>query len=254
MIPYSNVKPEQLLDTISVRKVACSALEVDVSSSFILNRFQLVTKSKGRHTNPGIEAIWNDESMRRQKLVEKHAAAGEEEKEQAVGKVNLPECSFLNANYTFQVPELKLPETQERNLVEIAESDVFYRTALESKLMTLEQSTMSEQTLADQTSLANATMQTTIVPPTSKEQRRTWNLQKLLANTVYPEECSQDQQQHLVNASFIQNHVTCSSGSSVSLPVARDDSECLDETLVDEELILSLSQPHGAMPHDATCG
>ncbi|KAH8290298.1 hypothetical protein KR054_001671 [Drosophila jambulina] len=233
VVPYPNVKPAQLLDTISVKKVACSALEVDVSSSFILNRFQLVTKGKGRHTNPGIEAIWNDESMRRQKLVDKHTAAGEEEKVQGV-------------------PELKLPETQERLLVERAESDIFYRTALESKLMTLEQSTLSEQTLADQTSVANVTMQTTL--PTSKEQRRTWNLQKLLANAVYPEECSQDQQQHLVNASFIQNHVACSSGSgsNVSLPIARDDSEYMDATLVDEELILSLSQPHGAMPHDAT--
>ncbi|XP_017025136.1 DNA polymerase zeta catalytic subunit isoform X1 [Drosophila kikkawai] len=233
VVPYPNVKPAQLLDTISVRKVACSALEVDVSSSFILNRFQLVTKSKGRHTNPGIEAIWNDESMRRQKLVEKHTAAGEEEKVQAV-------------------PELKLPETQERLLVERAESDIFYRTALESKLMTLEQSTLSDQTLSDQTSVANVTMQTTL--PSSKEQRRTWNLQKLLANAVYPEECSQDQQQLLVNASFIQNHVACSSGSgsNVSLPVAKDDSECMDATLVDEELILSLSQPHGAIPHDAT--
>ncbi|KAH8357763.1 hypothetical protein KR200_003435 [Drosophila serrata] len=233
VVPYPNVKPAQLLDTITVRKVACSALEVDVSSNFILNRFQLVTKSKGRHTNPGIEAIWNDESMRRQKLVEKHTAAGEEEKIQAV-------------------PELKLPETQERHLLEVAESDIFYRTALESKLMTLEQSTLSEQTLSDQTSVANVTMQTTL--PSSKEQRRTWNLQKLLANAVYPEECSQDQQHLLVNASFIQNHVACNSGSgsNVSLPVSRDDSECMDATLVDEELIMSLSQPHGAMPHDAT--
>jgi len=72
-----------------VRKVACSALEVDVSSSFILNRFQLVAKSKGNHTNPGIEAIWNDENLRRQKLVEKHTAAGDEEKVQAVLRSSL---------------------------------------------------------------------------------------------------------------------------------------------------------------------
>jgi len=64
--------------------VACSALEVDVSSNFILNRFQLVAKSKSNHTNPGIEAIWNDEKLRRQKLVEKHTDAGDEEKAEAV--------------------------------------------------------------------------------------------------------------------------------------------------------------------------
>lgn len=139
--------------------------------------------------------------------------------------------------------------------MEIAESDVFYRTALESKLMTMDQSTMSEQTLSDQTHIGNVTAQTTL--PSTKEHRRTFNLQKLLANAVYPEECSQDQQQQLVNASFIQNHVACSNNSNISFlttPTAeRDESEDLDETLVDEELILSLTQPSGAMPHDATC-
>lgn len=64
--------------------MACSALEVDVSSNFILNRFQLVSKAKGNHTNPGIEAIWNDEKMRRQNLVQKHTEAGDEDKVLAV--------------------------------------------------------------------------------------------------------------------------------------------------------------------------
>ncbi|XP_033156819.1 DNA polymerase zeta catalytic subunit [Drosophila mauritiana] len=231
VIPYANVKPEQLLDITTAKKVACSALEVDVSSNFILNRFQLVTKSKSSHTNPGIEAIWNDEKLRRLKLVEKHTDAGDEEKAEAV-------------------PVLELPPTQERHQIEVAESDIFYRTALESKLMTLEQSTLSEQTLSDQTILPNVTMQTTL--PGTKAQKRMFNLQKLLANAVYPEECSQDQQQLLVNASFIQNHVTCGYSSSVSLSTPKDESDCLDETLVDEELILSLTQPHGAIPHDAT--
>ncbi|XP_039483867.1 DNA polymerase zeta catalytic subunit isoform X1 [Drosophila santomea] len=230
-IPYANVKPAQLLDLISAKKMACSALEVDVSSNFILNRFQLVAKSKSNHTNPGIEAIWNDEKLRRQKLVEKHTDADDAEKAQAV-------------------PILELPPTQERHQIEIAESDIFYRTALESKLMTLEQSTLSEQTLSDQTTLANVTMQTTL--PGTKAQKRTFNLQKLLANAVYPEECSQDQQHLLVNASFIQNHVSCRNSSNVSLSTPKDESDYMDETLVDEELILSLTQPHGAIPHDAT--
>ncbi|XP_026835278.1 DNA polymerase zeta catalytic subunit isoform X1 [Drosophila erecta] len=228
VIPYANVKPAQLLDIISVKKVACSALEVDVSSNFILNRFQLVAKSKSSQTNPGIEAIWNDEKLRREKLVEKHTNAGDAEK----------------------VPVLQLPPTQERHRIEIAESDIFYRTALESKLMSLEQSTLSEQTLSDQTTLSNVTMQTTL--PGTKAQKRTFNLQKLLANAVYPEECSQDQQQLLVNASFIQNHVTCGYSSNVCQSTPNDESEYMDETVVDEDLILSLTQPHGAIPHDAT--
>lgn len=149
------------------------------------------------------------------------------------------------------MPVLELPPTQERHQIEIAESDIFYRTALESKLMTLEQSTLSEQTLSDQTILPQVTMQTTM--PGTKAQKRRFNLQKLLANAVYPEECSQDQQQLLVNASFIQNHVTCGYSNSVSLSTSKDESDDLDETVVDEELILSLTQPHGAIPHDATC-
>ncbi|BFG04302.1 DNA polymerase zeta catalytic subunit [Drosophila madeirensis] len=233
VIPYPNVKPAQLLDSTSVKKMSCSSLEIDVSSNFILNRFQLVAKGKGSHTNPGIEAIWHDENVRRQKLAQSYAAAADEQK--------------LNA-----IPVLQLPPTQPRLHVEVAESDVFYRTALESKLFTLEQSTMSDQTLSDQTHLGNATMQTTL--PSSKEQRRTYNLQKLMANAVYPEECSQDQQQLLVNASFIQNHVASSSNGSFSGAsfAEKDESAYLDETLVDEELVLSLTQPHGAVPHDAT--
>ncbi|XP_017108394.2 DNA polymerase zeta catalytic subunit [Drosophila bipectinata] len=235
VVPYANVKPAQLLDVRNAKKMACSALEVDVSSNFILNRFQLVSKAKGNHSNPGIEAIWNDEKIRRQKLVEKHTAAGDEDK-------------------VLAVPILQLPPTQERTEVEIAESDVFYRTALESKLLTMDQSTMSDQTLSDQTHIGNVTAQTTL--PTTKEHRRTFNLQKLLANAVYPEECSQDQQQQLINASFIQNHVACSNNSNISILTTPDpeldESENMDETLVDEELILSLTQPSGAMPHDAT--
>ncbi|EDW31663.1 GL10839 [Drosophila persimilis] len=233
VVPYPNVKPEQLLETSSVKKMACSSLEVDVSSNFILNRFQLVAKGKGSHTNPGIEAIWNDENVRRQKLAQSYAAAADEQK--------------LNA-----IPVLQLPPTQPRLHVEVAESDVFYRTALESKLLTLEQSTLSDQTLSDQTHLGNSTMQTTL--PNSKEQRRTFNLQKLMANAVYPEECSQDQQQQLVNASFIQNHVASSSNGSLfgASFAEKDESACMDETLVDEELVLSLTQPLGAVPHDAT--
>jgi len=133
--------------------------------------------------------------------------------------------------------------------VEIAESDVFYRTALESKLLSLEQTLSADQTLADQTQVShvNVTLQTSV-----KEQRRTFNLQKLLANLVYPEECSQEAQQQLVNASFIQNHLS-GSGSLQSFvqDVERKEEEdaYLDDTLIDEQLILS----QGPMPHDATC-
>ncbi|KAL7738667.1 hypothetical protein ACLKA6_006953 [Drosophila palustris] len=227
VIPYANVKPQQLLDISSAKKVACSTLELDISSNFILNRFQLVTKSNSTHTNPGIEAIWHDEQLRRQKLAQSLDADQQK----------------LNA-----IPVLEVPPTQERPNVEIAESDVFYRTALESKLLSLDQTSSSDQTLLEQTQVShvNVTLQTSV-----KEQRRTFNLQKLLANLVYPEECSQEAQQQLVNASFIQNHLS-GSGSLQSFVQDVDRKEendaYLDDTLIDEQLVLS----QGPMPHDAT--
>lgn len=144
---------------------------------------------------------------------------------------------------------LQVPPTQERPNVEIAESDNFYRAALESKLLSLEQTVSGEQTIADQTQISNIniTLQTS-----AKEQRRQFNLRKLLVNAVYPEECSQDAQQQLVNASVIQNHLS-GSGSAHSLvrdAENEDEAAFLDDTLVDEEL---LQQANGPVPHDATC-
>ncbi|XP_064541449.1 DNA polymerase zeta catalytic subunit isoform X2 [Drosophila montana] len=225
VVPYANVKPEQLLDTSCVKKIACSALEVDINSNFILNRFQLVTKSNTTHTNPGIEAIWHDEHVRRQKLAQSYGADSQK----------------LNA-----LPVLQVPPTQERPNVEVAESDSFYRAALESKLLSLEQTLSSDQTLSDQTQIshANVTLQTS-----AKEQRRQFNLQKLLVNAVYPDECTQDAQQLLMNASVIQNHLS-GSGSLQSLvpDVANSEAAFLDDTLVDEQLM----ETEGPVPHDAT--
>ncbi|EDW74045.1 uncharacterized protein Dwil_GK21718 [Drosophila willistoni] len=215
VIPYEQVKPQQLLDPMKVKKVACSSLEVDISSNFILNRFQMMVKKsgKGNQTNPGIEAIWNDEQVRRQKMTEK------------------------------ELPALQLPPTQDRPHIEVAESDIFYRTALESKLLTLEQSLISaaDQTLADQTHLG-----TSQLANSSKEQRRTFNLQKLLTNAVYPEECSQDQQQQLMNASCIPNHLSNPSTLISSSSHEEIEASYLDDTLVDEELNI------GGVPHEAS--
>lgn len=131
--------------------------------------------------------------------------------------------------------------------MEIAESDIFYRTALESKLMSMDHTLSSEQTLSDQTnvSVSNVTLQTS-----AKEQRRMFNLQKLLVNAVYPDECTQQAEQQLVNASFIQNHVSGGSSNNYSQQLEQNDEAAfLDDTLVDEQLI----QTQGPLPHDATC-
>lgn len=70
------------MDTSCLKKMACSTLEVDISSNFILNRFQTVIRNKSGHTNPGIEAIWNDEHVRRQQVAESYN--GDEQKLNAV--------------------------------------------------------------------------------------------------------------------------------------------------------------------------
>lgn len=67
-IPFKNLHESQILDFNIVKKLSCSSLEVDIGSNFILNRFQLIAKTNTTHTNPGIESIWNDERLRRQKL------------------------------------------------------------------------------------------------------------------------------------------------------------------------------------------
>lgn len=113
--------------------------------------------------------------------------------------------------------------------------------------MSMEHTLSSEQTLSDQTnvSVSNVTLQTS-----AKEQRRMFNLQKLLVNAVYPEECTQQAEQQLVNASFIQNHVSGGSSNNFSLELPQNDEAAfLNDTLVDEQLI----QTQGPLPHDATC-
>lgn len=67
-VPFKQLQENQVLDINVVKKISCSSLEVDIGSNFILNRFQLITKTNTTHTNPGIESIWNDERLRRQKL------------------------------------------------------------------------------------------------------------------------------------------------------------------------------------------
>lgn len=95
-------------------------------------------------------------------------------------------------------------------------------------------------------------------------QRRTFNLKKLLANSVYPEECTPDEE--LVNASCIENHLsaknifqTCNlenteainSDADEANNTLIDESAFLDDTIVDEDLIMELSQQH--VPLNASC-
>lgn len=69
-IAFKTIQDSQILDFNFAKKLSCSSLEVDIGSSFILNRFQIIHKTNSSHTNPGIESIWNDERLRRQNMAQ----------------------------------------------------------------------------------------------------------------------------------------------------------------------------------------
>ncbi|XP_011182997.2 DNA polymerase zeta catalytic subunit [Zeugodacus cucurbitae] len=225
------VKAAQFLDPTVAKKQSTCEFEVDIGSNFILNRFQLAMRSKNSktHSNPGIESIWNDERLRRQKMAER------------------PDVE--------KVPDLALPPTQERCNVQPTESDIFHRTVLQSKLMALELSTTASGSQADQT--MNLTLQTsnanfTLLNSGEKDQNHTFNLRKIIGNAIYPEECTPDE--NLVDASFIENHVSQNAfllnGSVLQstatppiskVPETRGDSIFLDDTVIDEELFAHIN-------------
>nr|XP_036219196.1 DNA polymerase zeta catalytic subunit [Bactrocera oleae] len=220
------LKQAQFLNPTVAKKQSTCVFEVDIGSNFILNRFQLALRSNNSktHSNPGIEAIWNDERLRRQKMAERSDVD--------------------------KVPDLELPPTQERYNVQPTESDIFHRTVLQSKLMALELSVTGNVSQADQST--NLTLQTSnanfsLVISGDKEQKHTFNLRKIIGNAIYPEECTPDE--NLVDASFIENHVSQNGfllSSSVIQSTAtppintetadRRDNIFLDDTVVDEEL------------------
>lgn len=179
-----------------------------------------------------------------------------------------------------KIPPLEIPATQERPDALPTESETFYRTALLSKLLAMEtspldstQNTIQTLNCTDISSIALNTNTTTL----SKQQKRTFNLSKILQNSVYPEECTQND--NLINASVIQNHLSgnssleqtmlmfsneAQSGDKVVESKINDEEDVfLDDTIVDEELILSLTQKPNRtiqnqeheqfIPMDATC-
>ncbi|CAD7014327.1 unnamed protein product [Ceratitis capitata] len=225
----TNEKEEYISNQTIAKKQTTCELEVDIGSNFILNRFQLAMRGNNTatHSNPGIEAIWNDERLRRQKMAQR------------------PDVE--------KVPDLELPATQERSNVQSTESEIFHRTVLQSKLLAIELSSNGSGSQVDQS--LNFTLQTSsanfILENTAeKDQSHTFNLRKIIGNAVYPEECSPDE--NIVDASFIENHLSQNDflrSSSLVLSTNtpqeknitndRGDSIFLDETILDEELLLS---------------
>lgn len=142
-------------------------------------------------------------------------------------------------------------ESQNRGEMAVSESEAFHQTALDKKLdqirLSGSQSTGDETFAAvNESSAANAT-------------RRKFNLNQFLQNSVYPAECTPNSEKHsnrsMLNASCLIDHMRSASQSSqlknsligdapndTSLNSTQRLNMDADDTLVDEELVLSLSQ------------
>lgn len=142
--------------------------------------------------------------------------------------------------------------SQARADMTVTESEAFHQTALDRKLehirRSVSQSTGDES--FDTFNRSNADAQTA---------RRKFNLNQFLHNSVYAAECTPQSARHsnrtILNASCLIDHVRSSSDSTqlkhsifgtasnnASLDCTQRSNFDLDETVVDEELVLSLSQ------------
>lgn len=204
-----------------LERTSTSKQELDLIASYILNRLEInadssVKSAAGRsHANPGIATIWTDERIRRQRLT-------------------------AAANATDSLPALEVPLPEERPLARPTESNQFHLDALRSKLDHAGDDTNISSLLMDQTTL-NGTL--------SNANQSKFNLRRLLANSVYPSECSQ-QTGNLLNASCIVDHQPSAARqarSRRSQHNAEQQASWLNESMVDESLVLSLSQPAGAV-------
>lgn len=153
-----------------------------------------------------------------------------------------------------QVPQLQSGSdaSQDRKEMAVSESEAFHQTALDRKLnqirLSVSQSTGDES--FDTFNQSNADAQAA---------RRKFNLNQFLQNSVYPAECASQFMKHsnrsMLNASYLIDHVRSVSESSqlrnsligatpnhLSLNSTQRSNMDADETMVDEELVLILSQ------------
>lgn len=152
-----------------------------------------------------------------------------------------------------KVPPLQSgPEdSQDRKEMAVSESEAFHQTALDRKLdqIRLSGSPSTVDESFDTFNQGSAAAQVA---------RRKFNLNQFLQNAVYPAECTPQIAKHsnrsMLNASSLIDHMRSSNESTqlrnsllgttsnVSPNSTQRSSMDLDETLVDEELVLSLSQ------------
>lgn len=172
----------------------------------ILNRLELDLPSQQTdHANPGIASIWKDEQVRR------------------------------NRQSNREFPTLEKPPPEERPLTRPTESDTFFREALLAKL----NQTRESQSVDDASA---STFDQTLLSRSLNQTHNKFNLKQFLLNSVYPSECSQQSSGSILNASLIINHQT--GKVSDTYRKKRVSPENTNTTLVDEDIVNSLSQKH----------
>lgn len=167
----------------------------------------------------------------------------------------------MTFDFCFQIPPLEVACSQDRICAKPTESDIFYRAALQSKLsFENQEDNVSNLTALDSTIASDKVDCYTLIFVTLKVkfstfQKTKFNLSKLLMNSVYPGECSQDMNATLANASKIPDHL-----SNISLfhktirPRSKSRTSVSSESsFVDEEMVLSLSQQRQALTVNQTC-
>lgn len=195
-----------------------SRQEIDLGAAHILNRLEIdLPSNQTDHANPGIASIWKDEKVRR----------SQQSRE--------------------KFPTLEIPPPEDRPLARPTESDTFFREALLTKLNQINESQLANTSLSlDQTILSRTALH---------ETKNKFNLKQLLVNSVYPAECSQlSGSGHMLDASLIINHQT---GRVVGVSQKQNcspigGSQFLNNTLVDEDIVNSLSQKQSRGREDVT--
>lgn len=189
-------------------------MECDIPAAFILNRLEVnKVKTKTEHENPGIASIWRDEVARRSQMETSPSP-----------------------------PEVPLPE--DRPDARSTESERFYLEALITKIKQLRDLNETDSNETTSSFCLNGS-----VTHSSGDTKKTFNLKQFLSNSVYPAECTQNDD--VLNASHILNHTSQEFGSLHST-LRRNNSTALqmesilDDTIVDEDIILSLSQKPSA--------
>lgn len=131
-----------------------------------------------------------------------------------------------------QCPPLEIPiTTQESSKVcQPTESETFYLQALIKKL---EQPNDSMSIIDEQNS-----ERTLLLPDRTMKK---FNLSAYLSQSVYPAECKSEYSETMLNASNIADHLSSAANGKRNV-YKRSSSHFADNSMVDEELVLTLSQ------------